>query len=385
MPEGNEQKAPVIHVAPGPHLSDPSFTTRRMMVDVLIGLLPVTVMAVWIFGVHALQQIAVCVVSCMLAEAVFHSLFRRRPLAWGDFSALVTGVILALSFPWSAPWWVGAVGGMTAIGLGKAIFGGVGMNIFNPAMVGRAFVMISFGVYLAAPAYVSEAETDAERVYAQATPLTAAKQTAAAVYQQGAREAQVAEMEAKVAGAEPVMKSFYRGQLADAEKALEKAKQEVVEKKEEIPAYWPLFLGTVNGSLGEVSVLLCLLGGLYLCWRRTASWEIPASIIAATALFGGIIQLAGIQPEVTVAHHLLGGSLFFGAFFIATDPVTNPLTAKGKVIFGAGIGFFIILIRVFSGYPEGVMFAVLLMNGVVPLINNWTIPTPKGGPLPARK
>ena len=385
MPEGNEQGAPVIHVAPGPHLSNPSFTTRRMMLDVLIGLLPVTVMAVWIFGVHALQQIAVCVVSCMLAEAVFHSLFRRRPLAWGDFSALVTGVILALSFPWSAPWWVGAIGGMTAIGLGKVIFGGVGMNIFNPAMVGRAFVMISFGVYLAAPAYVSSAPADAERVYSQATPLTAAKQTAAAVYQQGAREAKVAEMQAEVAGAEPVMKAFYQGQLADAEKALDKAKSEVEERKAEIPAYWPLFLGTVNGSLGEVSVLLCLLGGLYLCWRRTAAWEVPASILAATALCGGIIQLAGIQPEVTLAHHLFGGALFFGAFFIATDPVTNPLTGKGKWIFGIGTGLLIMVIRLFSGYPEGVMFAVLLMNGAVPLINSMTVPKPLGGPVPERK
>jgi electron transport complex protein RnfD len=223
----------------------------------------------------------------------------------------------------------GLVASFAAIGLGKTVFGGLGMNLFNPAMVGRAFVMISFSVALGSGAYVA-AGADLG-VLTQATPLAAAK-----------------------AGAE-------------------------------LEALWPLFVGNVNGSLGETSALMCLLGGAYLVWRRASTWEVPVLVIAGTALFGGLAQLAGVTPEITVLEHLLGGALFFGAFFIATDPVSSPITFKGRVIFALGIAFFVVLIRQFSGYPEGVMFAVLLMNAVVPLLNNATVPVPHGGPVPERK
>ena len=132
------------------------------------------------------------------------------------------------------------------------------------------------------------------------------------------------------------------------------------------------------GPLGETSGLACLLGGIYLCVRRTASWEIPAGVIASVIVLGGIANLINFDSQWTVLHHLLGGALLFGAFFIATDPVTSPLTPKGKFIFGIGVGTLVMLLRVFSGYPEGVMFAVLLMNAVTPLINRWTIPRPLG-------
>lgn len=139
-----------------------------------------------------------------------------------------------------------------------------------------------------------------------------------------------------------------------------------------------LFWGTTNGSLGETSALACLLGGLYLIVRRTASWEIPTGLLLAVLVVGGLADLAGPADGWTVLHHILGGSLLFGAFFIATDPVTSPLTPKGKFIFGIGTGILIMILRLFSGYPEGVMFAVLLMNALTPLINRWTIPTPFG-------
>ena len=151
----------------------------------------------------------------------------------------------------------------------------------------------------------------------------------------------------------------------------------------DFPDLWPLFLGTHNGSLGETSALAALIGGLYLVIRRTASWEIPAGIILAAAVFGGLCNYAGLTP-LSVLQQLSAGALIFGAFFIATDPVTSPLTPKGKFIFGVGVGIFIIIFRVFSGYPEGVMFAVLLMNGAAPLINRWTIPRPFGGPMPEK-
>jgi electron transport complex protein RnfD len=314
-----------LEVSPSPHLYNVGLTTRRMMLDVLIALVPVTAMAVWLFRWYAVRQIGLCVLSCLAAEFVLESLLRRRPSKLGDLSAAVTGAILGLAMPWSAPWYVAVIGSVAAIGLGKVVFGGVGMNIFNPAMVGRAFVMISFSMALGSGAYVM---TGGLPVVSQATPLGAAKMEGAVV------------------------------------------------------ELWPLFVGNVNGSLGETSAIACLIGGLYLLIRRTACWEIPVSLIATVVVLAAGAQLAGIYPNLTVAHHLLGGSLLFGAFFIATDPVTSPLSIAGKWIFGIGTGALIMIIRLFSGYPEGLMFAVLIMNAMVPLINSWTVPTPYGGVVP---
>ena len=315
-------KAPVIQVAPSPHLSNRSLSTQRIMIDVVIGLTPVIAVALYVFRLYAVKQLAICVVGCLAAEALFTRM-RGRPSTLSDCSALVTGIILALSLPGPAPWYVGAIASFTAIGIGKAIFGGLGMNLFNPAMVGRAFVMIAFASALAASGYQDPAGTvDA---VTQATPMDLYKQTG------------------------------------------------------QVTALMPLFLGLTNGSLGETSAVACLVGGIYLCIRRTASWEIPAGVLAGVLAVGGTANLLNTASEWTVLHHLLGGSLLFGAFFIATDPASSPLTPKGKFLFGAGVGFFIMLLRLFSGYPEGVMFAVLIMNAMTPLINRWTIPSPLGG------
>jgi Na+-translocating ferredoxin:NAD+ oxidoreductase subunit D len=319
--ETQVSEPPVLHVAPSPHLSSTAMTTQGMMRDVLIALVPVVLMALYIFRGLALFQIAVCVVSCLVAEALFVRM-RGRAASLLDCSAAVTGVILALSLPATAPWYVGVIAGCVAIGIGKVIFGGVGMNLFNPAMVGRAFVMISFAGALAASGYENSlSHVDA---ITQATPMDAFKQSGVVT---------------------PLM---------------------------------ALFLGTTNGSLGEISSLACLVGGLFLCIRRTASWEIPAGVLAAVVVIGGLQQLAAPETGWTVFHHLFGGALLFGAFFIATDPVSSPLTPKGKLIFGVGVGTLIMILRIFSGYPEGVMFAVLLMNAMTPLINRWTIPQPFG-------
>ena len=326
---GDAASSPQLHVAPGPHLSRRGFTTRRMMTDVLLGLAPVAAMALFVFRWYALLQIAVCVAACTACEASF-ARWRGRRVSLADGSALVTGVILGLSLPWSAPWYVGVVASVVAIGLGKAVFGGLGQNIFNPAMVGRAFVMISFASVMGATAYV---RADADLlVLTQATPLTAAKDAADSV----------------------------------------------------MPALWPMFVGTVNGSLGETSVAACLIGGLFLCWRRAAAWETPVSVLTGAALAAGLTQLLNPDTPLTMLHHLVGGSLVFGAFFIATDPVTCPLTRRGRAVFGLGVGVLVVLIRLLSNYPEGVVFAILLMNALVPLINRWMVPKPFGGPLPAR-
>ena len=317
-----EPTAPVIHVSPSPHLVQTASSTRRMMVDVMIALAPVVAMSLFVFRGYALFQLAVCLGGCLLAELLFVSM-RGRSSTLKDGSAIVTGVILAMSLPGTAPWYVGTIAAFVAIGIGKIIFGGVGMNLFNPAMVGRAFVMISFAGALAASGF--EDMRSAVDAISQATPMNAYK------------------MNGVVAP------------LSD------------------------LFWGTTNGSLGETSALACLMGGIYLIVRRTASWEIPAGLLTAVLVLGGLADLAGPADGWTVLHHILGGSVLFGAFFIATDPVTSPLTPNGKFIFGLGTGMLIMLLRLFSGYPEGVMFAVLLMNALTPLINRWTIPTPFGG------
>lgn len=317
-----------LTVAPGPHLHDGALTTRRMMADVLLGLLPLVVVALWIFRAPAAFQMALGTAAAMGAETLFALMRNRRP-SLGDGSAAVTGLILALSLPACAPWYVAVVGSFVAIGIGKAAFGGLGNNIFNPAMVGRAFAMIAFPAAMGATAYVVPSSTI--EALTTATPLTALKMTGA------------------------------------------------------VTPLGALFVGTTNGSIGETSALAALIGGLYLCWRRTASWEIPAGAVVIVALLAGIPNLLKPGAAWTVLHTLSAGALLYGAFFIATDPVTSPLTPKGKFIFGAGFGALVLMFRSWSGYPEGVMFAVLLMNALAPLINRWTIPTPVGGPVPEKK
>ncbi|MEA1949885.1 MAG: RnfABCDGE type electron transport complex subunit D, partial [Planctomycetota bacterium] len=221
----------------------------------------------------------------------------------------------------------------------KAAFGGLGLNIFNPAMVGRAFVMLSFASQLGASAYVV---TDSDvTVLSQATPLTIAKQYAADL----------------AAG---------RVEAGDVTHQLSVA--------EEI---WPLFIGQVNGSLGETSALALLFGGIYLCLRRAAAWQIPLGALLAGFVCAALARWTDLTP-FTALRHLISGSFLLGAFFIATDPVTSPISSLGKFVFGLGVGIFTVLIRLFSGYPEGVMFAVLLMNAAVPLIDRWAVPRPMG-------
>ncbi len=318
--------APVV-VAPGPHLTGGTpGSTRRMMLDVLIALAPATLTAVIFFRFYAIQQLAVCIAGCVAAELLFTAMRGRRAPV-GDLSAVVTGAILALSIPATTPWWVALIGAVTAIGLGKVVFGGVGMNIFNPAMVGRAFIMLAFAGFLVAGAYETDA-AGAPALLTEATPMTSA-----------------------------------------------------FKASEGFPL-WRLLVGNVNGSLGETSAIALLLGGAYLVLRRTASWEIPAGAAVGLVAVGVPVNLFG-GGDWTVLHHLLGGAFLFGAFFIATDPVSSPLTPKGKWAFGILFGVLVMGIRLLTNYPEGVMFSVLLANAAAPLINRWTIPTPVGGPTPA--
>jgi electron transport complex protein RnfD len=315
-----------------------------MMIDVLIATVPIVAWAIYQFGLGALLQLIVCIGGCVAAEIGFTAMRGRCPMrAIKDLSAIVTGVILAMSLPCTAPWYVGFIGACVAVGIGKVVFGGLGQNIFNPAMVGRAFVMICFAGALAAGGYVvAPADPDVAvlDVISQATPMD--------------------------------------GEL--------KAPPE--DSNEPPVTVTRLFLGDVNGSIGEVSALACLIGGLYLCFRRTAAWQIPLGVLLASAVTVALVHLGGgseLSMLDFLGYHMFGGALMFGAFYIATDPVSSPITPIGRWAFGIGLGLFIMLFRMMSVFPEGVMFAVLLMNALVPLINRWTIPTPVGGPVPERK
>ncbi len=321
-PDSPDKKSgAIIHVAPSPHIVDKGAGTQKMMIDVMIALLPILLLSVYLFRLYAVKQLFICVITCMVSEFLFVRI-RGKSLTLKDFSAVVTGIILALSLPGSAPWFVGVLASVVAMGIGKIIFGGLGMNIFNPAMVGRAFVMIAFAQLMGAGSY--ENMTGLVDAVSGATPLSALK---------------------------------FNGLTSDISH---------------------LFWGNTNGSIGETSTAACLLGGLYLVFRKTASWQIPLGIILTVLVIAGITDISGSHSGLFLAQHLFGGALMFGAFFIATDPVTSPLTSRGKWIFGIGTGVLIMIIRLFSGYPEGVMFAVLMMNAVTPLINRWTNPQPMG-------
>ena len=328
-----------LYVTSSPHLSNSKLSTRWIMLDVIIGLVPVIGMSFYVFRWYAVWQIGLCLISCLSAEAVFESMRGRRPHL-EDCSAIVTALILALSLPWSAPWYVSVVGSIVAIGLGKTVFGGLGCNIFNPAMVGRAFAMLGFSSQMAAGAYLLPADANIggldkglAEILTQATPMTLLKSG----------------------------NTDYFTQLIS-QTAL---------------------IGQQNGSLGEASIIALLIGGIYLLVRKTVTWDVPVSALISTFVFAALFNMGPHAFQFGMAH-VINGAIFLAAFFIASDPVTNPITTKGRIIFGVGFGFFTVLLRCFSSYPEGVMFSILLMNALVPMINRMTIPKPVGFVKPAK-
>jgi len=324
-----------------PHIRRP-LSTRRIMLDVIIGLVPALVAAGVFFRIRGLAVVAVCVIWCAATEWVCN-LVRRKPNSLGDFSAVVTGIILGLSLSPALPLWAAAIGGVFAIGIGKMVFGGLGANIFNPAMAGRLFLTASFGILMTTwtvPATldrtmptVGPANTVDART--QATPLAWSKtaikdKTGAWIYSR------------------------------------------------RLPL-WQGLLGEKGGCLGETSVVALLIGGAYLLIRRTITIHIPLAVLVSAFIFAAIAYLLNSEAYVQPFYHLVSGALLFGAFFIATDPVTAPLTVRGLWIFGILIGAFTMLVRIVGEYPEGFMYAVFLANSVRPLIDKFARPVPVGG------
>ena len=328
-----------ITVSCAPHISK-RLSTRTVMIDVIIGLVPAMIAAGYYFRIHAAVLISTCVISAVVTEWLCN-VIRKKPNSLGDFSAVITGIILALSVPPALPVWAAVIGSAFAIAVGKMVFGGLGANIFNPAMVGRAFLTASFGMLMTTwtvPATINrlmpvislENKIDART---QATPLAWSKQS---------------------------IKTGRRAEGVDAQ--LE-----------------AMFKGEVGGCLGETSALALLVGGAYLLIRRTINIHIPLAVTSSAGIFACIMYLFNCDAYISPLSHLCSGGLLIGAFFIATDPVTAPLTTKGRLIFGIGVGVVTMLIRVFGEYPEGVMYAILLMNAVRPLIDKLCKPVPTGG------
>jgi len=329
-----------IRVSCSPHISE-RLSTRSVMIDVIIGLAPVMAAAGYYFRIRALILICICVISSVATEWLCN-VIRKKPNSLGDFSAVVTGIILALSLPPRLPIWTAVVGSVFSIAIGKMVFGGLGANIFNPAMVGRTFLTASFGVLMTSwtvPATMDAAmpaiaQENIVHVKTQATPLAWSK--------------------------------F----------AIKNSLGADIYSEEQFKA---TFTGEVGGSLGETSVIALLIGGLYLLIRRTINFHIPLAVLASAFVFATIAYWKDSYAYVQPFFHLCSGGLLLCAFFIATDPVTAPLTRRGMWIFGIGVGTITMLIRIVGEYPEGVMFSILLMNAVTPLIDRLCKRIPAGG------
>ena len=315
-----------LHITTSPHVHCGD-TIERNMRWVIVALLPALIASFMVFGLGSLIVTATSVVSCLFFEWFITRVFLKKPSTLADGSAVITGILLAFNLPSNLPIYMIVVGALVAIGIGKMAFGGLGNNPFNPALVGRVFLLISFP----------------------------AKMTSWPVPHQLTAYADA------VTGATPMN---LIGQIAGGNSAA----------ADQLPALKDLFLGNIGGCLGEVSVLALLIGLLILLWRKVITWHIPITILATVTVLTGIMWLINPVLYVNPLYHLCSGGLMLGAIFMATDYVTSPMTPKGMVWYGIGIGFLTVVIRYFGSYPEGMSFAILMMNAVTPLINNWCKP-----------
>ena len=321
----NSQK---LVISPAPHIHG-SNDTRRMMGDVLIALVPALIVAAFVYGLQPIVVTAFSVASCVLVEWFVQKFMLKGPSTLGNLSAVVTGVLLGFNLPANIPLGLVAIAAVVAIGIGKMTYGGLGKNLFNPALVGRVFLLVAFPVAMTS-------FPEAAGAVSGATPLAMAKEA----------------IKAGVPAVE-VMQSVDLGAMS---------------------------LGMKSGSLGEVSVVALLLGFVWLLVRRVISWHIPVCVLGSMALFSTIAWVCNPAEYMSPMFHLLSGGAVLGAVYMATDYVTSPMTKKGMVIYGVGIGVITMLIRLWGPYPEGMSFAILIMNSVVPLIDKYVRPKRFGAP-----
>lgn len=317
-------------VSSSPHIRS-NETIQRIMLDVIIALTPAVIGSVYFFGLNALKLILISVASAVFFEAIIQKLF-NRPISINDLSAVITGILLAFNLPASAPWWLPVIGSAFAVIVVKQFFGGLGSNFMNPALAARAMLLTSW------PTHMATFTGTRPDVVATATPLA-------------------------------IMKYGLSGD-ATASATVEAVSSATEAAGAELPELMDMFLGNVGGAIGETSALLLLIGGLYLIVRQVIDWKIPVFYIGATMI---VLVLLGVESEF-LPYHLLGGGLILGAFFMATDYASAPVTKTGRIVFAIGAGILTALIRVKGGYPEGVSYSILLMNVATPLIEKFTRP-----------
>ena len=316
----------IVSLSPHDHAND---SVQKNMYGVLIALIPAFLVSLMAFGIGSLVVTAVSVLSCVFFEwAISKYILKREHLSITDGSAIITGVLLAFNLPSNLPIWIIILGALFAIGVGKMSFGGLGCNPFNPALAGRIFLLISFPVQMTSWPVAGQLTSYVDATTA-ATPLSLMKQAV----------------------------NGNPGALGD------------------LPDALGMLLGNnIGGSLGEVSALALLLGGAYMLWKKIITWHIPVSILATVFVFAAIMYLVNPAIFPSPEYHLLSGGLMLGAIFMATDYVTSPMSHRGQLIYGVSIGLITMVIRLYGSYPEGMSFAIFIMNAFVPLINTYVKP-----------
>lgn len=313
-------------VSPSPHVHAP-VSTKSLMRDVVIALLPAVIVSVVFYGLGEIVVLATSVISCVLIEYLITRFLLKKPSTICDYSAAVTGILLALNLPYTTPWWVVSIGALFAIGVVKMTFGGLGQNIFNPAIAGRVFLLVSF------PSYMTNWQ-----------------------------------MPHGLFGVDAVTGSTPLGMITE---GLAKGLPVPEIMSANGLSYSQMLFANLGGSVGEISALALLAGFVYLLVRRVIKPHITLSIWGTVAAVSLIFWLVNPDRFTDPVFNLLTGGMILGSCFMATDYVTSPMTVKGGIVYGSGIGFITLMIRYFGSYPEGMSFAILIMNSVVPLINMW--------------
>lgn len=315
-------------MSPSPHVHGKD-STKKLMYGVVIALLPAFITSIIYFGTDALIVTITAVVSCILFEYLIQKFVLHKPVSVTDGSALVTGLLLAFNLPSGIPLFMVVIGSLVAIGIAKMSFGGLGNNPFNPALVGRVFMLISFPVQMTT--WPKPLGFDTADAISGPTPL--------AVIKEGLKNG-----------------------------------ESLTQLMAEVPDTVSMILGKMGGSIGEVSALALLLGFVWLLYRKIITWHVPVSIIGTVAVFAALHQALNPETSAGPVFHVLSGGLLLGAIFMATDYVTSPMSKKAMLIYGCLIGILTMLIRLFGAYPEGVSFAILIMNAFVPLLNAYIKP-----------
>ncbi|MBO4655756.1 MAG: RnfABCDGE type electron transport complex subunit D [Bacteroidales bacterium] len=315
----------LLQVSGSPHVHG-NETVKKIMWSVVIALLPALAVSVYYFGFPVLMLTLVSVATCVLVEFLIQRFMLKGNLSITDGSAVITGLLLAFNVPANLPVWILMIGAFVAIAIAKMPFGGLGKNPFNPALVGRVFLLISFPVQMTTWPKPTPVWSFGADVITGPTPLG-------------------------------ILKEGVKGGMA------------VQDVMAEMPTYAQMLFGQMGGSFGEVSAIALLIGAVFLLIRKVITWEIPVSFLLTAFLFSGIFYVVDPTTYVNPCFHLVTGGLMLGACFMATDMVTSPTSRWGMIVFGVGCGLLTIIIRLFGAYPEGVSFAILIMNAFVPLIN----------------